>query len=319
MQQQLSDLLKDQELYVLLMPYIEKLLGNAVRILFSILLLAVLYIAIRAISRAFQRYIRDRVEKKKAFPEESAKRIQTLINIFVRVVYIVLFGVGLTTILSALGINIGPIITAAGIFGLAISFGAQNLVRDIINGFFIILENQVRTGDVAVINGTGGLVESINLRTIVLRDLQGIVHIFPHGIITSLSNLTKDWSAAVFDIGVAYKEDPDRVSAVIKEVADDLRNDDYFRWLILEPVEIFGVDSFGDSSVVIKARIKTKPIKQWEVGREFRKRLKKAFDKNGIEIPFPHRSVYFGEASKPIEVMLAGGKTPETTGEMKTN
>jgi len=209
-------------------------------------------------------------------------------------------------VLRELGVEIGPILASAGVAGLAIGFGAQNLVRDVISGFFLILENQVRVGDVAVVNGTGGLVERVNFRTIVLRDLSGTVHVFPNGTITTLANLTREWSAYVFDIGVAYKEDVDRVMEIMREVGRELRADESFGHNMVADVEVFGVDAFADSAVVIKGRLRTKPIKQWDVGREYRRRLKHAFDAQGIEIPFPHRSIYFGEASKPILAQMTG-------------
>ncbi len=204
--------------------------------------------------------------------------------------------------LDQIGLDITPIIASAGIVGLAVGFGAQNLVRDVINGFFIILENQVSVGDVAVVNGTGGLVEAISFRTITLRDLSGTVHIFPNGTITTLSNMTMEFSYYLMDIGVAYKEDTDKVCAVMREVSAELQHDPQFGLNILEPLDILGVDEFGDSAVVIKARIKTLPIQQWMVGREYRRRLKKAFDKEGIEIPFPHHTLYMGEASRPFKI-----------------
>ena len=244
-------------------------------------------------------------------PEEIKKRISTLGGILRTTGVVAIWAIALMITLKKVGVDIGPIIAGAGIVGLAVGFGAQNLVRDIISGFFILFENQVRVGDVATVNGTGGIVESINLRTVVLRDLSGIVHIFPNGTISTLSNRTKGWSAMVFDIGVAYKEDTDRVSEVMIEVAEELRQDKFFGEKIIEPIEILGVDAFGDSSVVIKARQKTKPIQQWAVGREYLRRLKKAFDEKDIEIPFPHRSMYFGEASKPIEVLLKRESTSQ--------
>jgi small conductance mechanosensitive channel len=198
-----------------------------------------------------------------------------------------------------------PILTGVGIGGLAIGFGAQNLVRDLITGFFIILENQVRVGDVAIINGTGGFVEEIRLRTIVLRGLDGTVHVIPNGAITELSNMTKDFSYYVIDLGVAYKENVDRVMDVLKEIGEELQNDPAFADKILGPLEILGVDDFADSAVIIKVRIKTNPIQQWTVGRELRRRIKNTFDAQGIEIPFPHLSLYMGEASKPFAVEVA--------------
>jgi small conductance mechanosensitive channel len=233
---------------------------------------------------------------------EMEKRIDTLLNILRSLIKIIVWLMIGMLILRKIGIDIAPIIAGAGIVGLAIGFGAQELVRDFISGFFMLLENQIRVGDVAIINGIGGLVEKVGLRTIVLRDLSGVVHIFQNGKINTLSNMTKNWSGMVFDIGVAYKEDTDKVVEVIQTVAEDLQADPNFKKKILEPLELFGVDQFGDSAVVIKARFKTKPIEQWAVGREFRRRLKKAFDDQGIEIPFPHRTVYWGEDIKPLQV-----------------
>ena len=236
-------------------------------------------------------------------PSESQKRIETIVRLTRQAVMLVLWLTVSLMILIEFGIEIGPVIASAGIVGLAVGFGAQNLVRDFISGFFIILENQVRVGDVAIINGTGGLVEKINFRTIVVRDLSGVVHVFANGTVDTLSNLTNEWSAYVFEIGVVYKENTDSVIEVMSSVAGSMREDEEFGKLIIEDVEIFGVDKFADSAVVIKGRIKTKPIRQWEVGREYLRRIKFAFDEQGIEIPFPHRSVYFGENSKPIEVL----------------
>jgi small conductance mechanosensitive channel len=168
----------------------------------------------------------------------------------------------------------------------------------------ILMENQIRVGDVAIINGTGGLVEAIELRTVTLRDLSGVVHIFQNGKINTLANMTKEWSAMIFDVGVAYKEDTDKVTEVIKSTAEGMMNDEVFGEKILEPLEIFGVDKFADSAVVIKARFKTRPLDQWAVGREFNRRLKKAFDEKGIEIPFPHRTIYWGDEIHPLKVMM---------------
>jgi small conductance mechanosensitive channel len=236
-------------------------------------------------------------------PSESQKRIETIVRLTRQAVMLMLWLTVSLMILVEFGIEIGPIIASAGIVGLAVGFGAQNLVRDFISGFFIILENQVRVGDVAIINGTGGLVEQINFRTIIIRDLSGVVHVFANGTVSSLANLTNEWSAYVFEIGVAYRENTDRVIEVMQAVGKAMREDEVFGKLILEDIEIFGVDKFADSAVIIKGRIKTRPIRQWEVGREFLRRVKLAFDEQGIEIPFPHRSLYFGENSKPIEIL----------------
>lgn len=239
-------------------------------------------------------------------PLEVEKRISTLANIFKRGVAVAVAVFAGIMILSELGFDIKPILAGAGIVGLAVGFGAQNLVRDIISGLFYTFENRIRVGDVAIINGTGGLVEQVNLRTTVLRGLDGTIHVFPNGAINTLSNMTYEFSYYLFDVGVAYKEDTDRVISVLKEVGDQIMQEEEYRTAILAPLEILGVDKFGDSAVVIKARIKTLPIKQWLVGREMNRRIKKRFDELGIEIPFPHRSFYFGEASKPISIKLEG-------------
>jgi moderate conductance mechanosensitive channel len=269
------------------------------------LIVIVVYIAIRALRFGLQKLETLLLSMGKDEDKnrvDAVKRVKTLTGLLGTICLTLLWVVAIVMSLDQIGLDITPILASAGIVGLAVGFGAQNLVRDIISGFFMILENQVRVGDVAIVNGTGGLVEGISFRTITLRDLNGTVHIFPNGTITTLSNMTKEWSFYVMDIGVAYKEDTDRVAAVIKEVGKELQEDPEFGPNILEPIEVLGVDQFGDSAVVVKARLKTLPIKQWMVGREYRRRLKKAFDKNGIEIPFPHRTLYMGEASPPFRV-----------------
>jgi small conductance mechanosensitive channel len=248
-------------------------------------------------------------------PSEYQKRIETIVRLVKKAALLALWlTIGLM-ILKEFGVEIAPIIASAGIAGLAVGFGAQNLVRDVISGFFIILENQIRVNDVAIINGTGGLVEQINFRTTVLRDLSGVVHVFPNGTINTLSNMTNEWSGYVFDIGVAYKENTDRVIEVMKEVGRTMLEDPKFGASMLEPPEFFGVDKFDDSAVIIKGRLKTKPIRQWEVGREFLRRVKHAFDEHNIEIPFPHRSIYFGEKSRPFDLRILERAQPQENGE----
>jgi moderate conductance mechanosensitive channel len=243
-------------------------------------------------------------EPTETVPGSTRKRVATLAGILRTIGRFAVWSVVVLISLDQVGVNVAPLIAGAGIAGLAFGFGAQNLVKDVISGFFMILEDQVRVGDVAVINDVGGLVETITFRTIVLRDLAGVVHVFPNGSVNTLANMTKVWSAYVIDVGVAYKEDTDKVVEVMREVGEELRQDEKFGPNILEPIEIFGVDNFGESEVTIKARLKTLPIQQWTVGREYRRRLKKAFDVRGIEIPFPHRSFYMGEASKPFEILV---------------
>lgn len=262
------------------------------------------YVLIKIVRLAVMQMERFMEDEDPTHQTEVEKRARTLGRIINNFALIVVIGVTAMMVLSEFGINIIPIITGAGIAGLAVGFGAQNLIRDMISGFFLILEDQIRVGDVAVINGTGGLVEAINLRTTVLRDLEGVVHIFPNGEIKQVSNRTKEWSRYVIDVGVAYKEDVDQVMQVLREIGEGLVQDTAYGPLILEPLEILGVDDFGDSQVTIKIAIKTLPLKQWEVGRELRRRIKNTFDERGIEIPFPHISVYFGEASKPFALLL---------------
>jgi small-conductance mechanosensitive channel len=222
---------------------------------------------------------------------ERAKRARTLGSVVRNVTTAVVSGIAVLMVLRELRIDIGPMLAGAGIVGLAVGFGAQTVVRDVISGFFLILEDQVRVGDVAAINGTAGLVEAINLRTVVLRDVEGTVHVFPNGAITTLANKSKDFSYYVIDVAVAYNEDTDRVAEVLRTTAAELQQDSRFGPFILEPLEVLGLDSFGDSAMILKVRIKTMPMKQSEVGRELRRRIKKAFDKNGIDIPFPQRVV----------------------------
>lgn len=242
--------------------------------------------------------------KKTDLSRESEKRIRTLFSVFRKAVNALLAAVCALIILNIFQVNIGPVLAAAGVAGLAISFGAQSLVKDFFAGVFILIENQIRVGDVAVINGTGGLVEEINLRTVVLRDNEGTVHVFPNGNITSLANRTKDWSAALLDVGVDYKEDIDNVYAVLRDTAKAMRDDPDWGPRIIEDLEVFGLNDFGDSALVIRVRLKTRPSDQWAVGRELRRRIKLSFDKAGIGIPFPHRTMYFGDMSKPIEVVM---------------
>lgn len=260
---------------------------------------------IKILLKRLRKVILERVQHDDESSLEKEKRATTLMGMARGIIIIALWVVFILIFLKQLGMDIAPILAGAGIVGLAVGFGAQELVRDGITGFFMLLENRVRTGDVAVVNGTGGLVEKINLRTITLRDMSGVVHTFQNGKINTLANMTKEWSAMVFDIGVAYKENIDRVIEVIQRVGDNLQADTAFSNKILEPIEIFGLDKFGDSAVVVKARIKTLPIQQWNVGREFNKRLKKAFDEENIEIPFPHRTIYWGDNLSPLDLKMS--------------
>lgn len=283
------------------------LLNHSIPIL---LIIIAAWVARRVLKIALLRF-EKRLQQKGVVPSEREKRAKTLGGIASTTISAIIYVVAVMMIITECGVNIGPLLAGAGIAGLAIGFGAQTLVKDVISGFFLLMEDQIRVGDVAQIAGIGGLVESINLRTTRLRDLEGKVHIIPNGSITVATNFTKDWSRALVDIGVAYKENVDTVITVLKEVGENLRSDPAFKEVILEPMTVLGLDSFGDSSVNIRLFFKTLPIKQWDVAREFRKRVKKAFDEKGIEIPFPHRTLYMGEGRSRGKLQVEASVHPQ--------
>ena len=249
-------------------------------------------LAWEAIRGAIERYLGE-TDATGAQVERSA-RVLTVLPLLRSAALVVLITVATLVVLSEIGINIAPLLAGAGVIGLAIGFGAQTLVQDVITGLFIILENTVSVGDVVMLGSHGGVVEAMNIRSIRLRDLSGNVHTIPFSQVSTVMNMTRDYSYYVFDIGVSYREDVDAVIGVIERLGAEMQDDPDYAREILAPIEILGVDSFGDSAVVIKARFKTRPIKQWMVGRDFNRRLKKRFDELGIEIPFPHVTLYFG-------------------------
>lgn len=300
------------DLKTYLSTVIDWLLSSGLQILLIfVLLFVVLKIVKTVINRLLQRLQKGR-------DEEYRKRTDTLSSIVQLIAQIAIWGVGLIIILGELGIQIGPILAAAGILGLAVGFGAQNIVQDVISGFFLLLEDQLRIGDVVDVGGKAGLVEKITLRMVLLRDLSGNLHFVRNGKIDIVTNMTKDYSRYVLDIGVAYKEDVDEVIRVIEQVDEEMRSDPQYGPNILEPIEILGLDRFEDSAVIVRARTKTKPVQQWSVGREFNRRLKKRFDEQGIEIPFPHRTLFIGEdkqgESAPLRVLRQREAQPGTDG-----
>jgi small conductance mechanosensitive channel len=260
----------------------------------KILLIIIATLILKKIVRIFSRKIFTVVQKRED-NSEFAKRADTLSSIVRHILNITIFVIAVMIILGELGIKIGPILAAAGVIGLAVGFGAQSLVKDVISGFFILLEDQIRVGDVIIVAGRAGLVEKLNLRLTTLRDLEGRVHYVPNGQIDVVTNMTKEYSCYVFDIGVAYKEDVDQVINLIREVGKSLREDPDFHNCIIEDMEVFGLDKFADSALIVKARIKTKPMRQWDVAREFNRRLKIKFDENDVEIPFPHLTMFMGQ------------------------
>lgn len=286
--------------------YLQDAIDWGVKSGWKVVLIAVLMVVGVKVSGVIARRLFPK--HKKGADTEYEKRAETLSAVICYLLSVTIILVGAVMILGEFDIEIGPILAAAGVVGVAIGFGAQHLVRDVITGFFILLDDQIRVGDVVNIAGKGGLVEKITLRMTILRDLAGNVHYVRNGEIGVVTNMTKEYSRYVFDIGVAYREDVDEVIKVVKQVDEELRRDPEFSKDILEPIEILGLDQFADSAIIIKARTKTKPIRQWAVGREFNRRLKKRFDERNIEIPFPHVTLYLGQdkggQAAPIHVAM---------------
>ena len=241
--------------------------------------------------RVFRAYM-----QRKAPSADEQQRIDTLAKVFRNSAAIVIVIVAGTLVLGELGISIAPILATAGVAGVAIGFGAQSLIKDYFNGFFLLLEDQVREGDVVEVAGKGGLVEEVTLRYVRLRDFDGHVHFIPNGEIKVVTNRTRGFANAVVRVGIAYREDPDEALALMREVGETMRADPQWKDRVVDPVEIVGVDRWGDSAIEVLCRLKVvPPIQQWNVKREFLKRLKKAYDARGIEIPFPHLTVYAGQ------------------------
>ena len=247
----------------------------------------------RAINFFLERLIR-RAIKPDGFISRDAeqKREDTLIRVSRSAIRILILVVSVMMALSEMGVNIGPLIAAAGVAGIALGFGGQYLIRDVITGLFIILENQYRVNDVVCFDGTCGLVEDITLRITILRDLNGTVHHIPHGEIKKVSNLSKGYARVNLDIGVSYDTDIEKVIAAVNRVGKELAEDPVWKEHIIKPPQFLRVDDFAESAIIIKILGETKPIKQWDVTGELRKRLKIAFDKEGIEIPFPQRVIH---------------------------
>lgn len=227
--------------------------------------------------------------------EEERKRMETLGQVFRYAASVVITAIAAMLVLTELGISIAPILAAAGVLGLAIGFGAQSLVKDYFSGLFLLLEDQIRHGDVVEAGGKSGIVEEVTLRYVRLRDYDGNVHFVPNGQIGTVTNMTRGFSYALIDVRVAYRENIDEVFDIIRKVATEMRAGEQFKEIILEDVDLAGVENWADSAISIRLRIKVAPSQQWTVKREFLRRLKVAFDTQGIEIPFPHLTVYAGQ------------------------
>ncbi|MGA2880780.1 MAG: mechanosensitive ion channel family protein [Bryobacteraceae bacterium] len=266
--------------------YYAPVFSNALRI---VVILVFAYIATRAIAplmRALRGYMVKMMLKSGGGHEyEVEKRVETIENLMRKTIFILIWIVAGLMILKEMNFDVRPLLAGAGVAGVAIGFGAQNIIKDVLGGMFLMMENQIRVNDVAVINGKTGLVEEINLRTTVLRGEDGAVHIFPNGIIQGLSNLTREYSYYVFNLSVSYSEDTDHVVSVLKEIGDELSQEEAYRATVLAPIEVLGVDKLADSGAVIKARFKTVPNQQWIVGREMNRRIIKRFEQAKIGMP----------------------------------
>jgi small-conductance mechanosensitive channel len=279
-----------------------------------VLILVVAYVAFRAVGRllkVFQAFALTRAEDN---PEEL-KRVGTLSHVFRYIFTVLISVVTIMLILSELGISIAPILATAGVAGVAIGFGAQSLVKDYFTGFILLLENQIRQGDVVEVAGKGGFVEEVTLRFIKLRDYDGNVHFIPNGAISVVTNMSRQFAFSVIDIGVAYKENVDEVIEVMREVGNQLRADPAFKDRILGDIEIAGVDRLGDSSVTIRCRFQVTALSQWDVRRAYYRLIKQAFDERGIEIPYRHLTVYPGHYKDGRVDPLIAAIPPETNGE----
>jgi len=288
--------------------WIVPLAPAAIRIL---LVLAGALVLVRVARQLIRRLVKLAEDEDPDTQSEAEKRAETLGRIMSQAVTVLIWSVSAMLVLGQLGIDLGPILAGAGIAGLAVGFGAQTLVKDLIGGFFILFENQFRVNDVISTAGVAGLVEAINLRTTVLRDLEAKVHIIPNGSIEVVTNLTRGWSRPVVTIGVAYKEDTDKCFEILKQVGAEMKADPEFGPRLDGDFEYLGVDGFGDSAVNLKFMVRTKPMDRWVVLRELNRRVKKAFDANSIEIPFPHMTLYMGDESgnHPLRVDL-GPQSP---------
>lgn len=273
------------ELQMLLAPY-----AGAGRVVGSILVILVAAVVLRYLAwRLMRRFFGGIAER--ATSVEEKRRIETVGKILRQSVSVLIVIIAAMLVLNQLGVAIAPILGAAGVVGIAIGFGAQSLVKDLFAGFFLLVENQIRVGDVVEIAGKSGLVEELSLRRTKLRAYDGSVHYVSNGLITTVTNMSTEFAYAVVDLQVDYREDIDRVYRLMRETADEMRASADFAQKTLGDFEIAGVEQLGDSAVVIRARIKTPPLDQWNVRRQYLKRVKATFDREGVSIPFPHRTL----------------------------
>ncbi len=282
-----------------------------------VIIVVAIYVALRIIQRVLGPAIRTTISTQmEGQPQvEIEKRVDTLTHVLYRTIWVVAILVGLITILPEFGINASALLAGAGLIGLAVGFGSQHLVKDFLSGLFILVENQYGKGDVINVAGVGGLVEDVNLRRTLLRDADGVVHSIPNGEISVASNLTRALARVNIIVTVSYGDDLDHVFQVIDRVSEEMANDPDWSRDIIEAPKVLGVEGFGDSGIDIRVRGDTQPIRQWDVTRELRRRLKKAFDAEGIEIPFPHRTIVSaGQKAADGFVIRQAGNGPASTG-----
>jgi len=278
------------------MPYIK----DGIRVFAIVAAAYIATVIAERFIRAVRKYsIRMMVKAGNTSEYEVEKRANTVSSVARKTVIAVIWILACTMVLARLGFEIGPILASLGVVGVAIGFGAQSLVKDILGGLFLLLENQIRVNDSAVINGVGGSVEEINLRTTVLRGENGAVHVFANGNIQTLSNTTRDYSYFVLEVGVGLGSDPDQVIAALKEFGEALANEETYKSVVLAPIEIVGVDRLTESAAIVKARIKTLPGKQWPLGREMNRLLRQRFVDANIEFPFPARRIQMEDHLSP--------------------
>ncbi|HLS54610.1 MAG TPA: mechanosensitive ion channel family protein [Zeimonas sp.] len=300
------------ELKAWIAPYATEL-KLAASIVGVVVLAFVLRYTVNRVLRRFFMTVADR-----APTVEERRRVSTVSKVLRHTVSALILVVAAMLVLNQLGISIAPILGAAGVVGIAVGFGAQSLVKDVFTGFFLLIENQIRVGDVVEIAGKSGVVEQLSLRRIKLRSYDGSVHYISNGLITTVTNMSTEFAFAVVDIGVAYREDIDRVYAVMRETAEALRGSPDFGAKIIGDLEIAGVDQWADSAVMIRARIRTQPLEQWGVRREYLKRLKAAFDREGISIPFPHRTLMV-EAGQQLPARDTADSEPQPGGAARSS
>jgi small-conductance mechanosensitive channel len=276
-----------------------------------VVILALAWIALHLgnkLIRVFKTYMLSRVDNNSI----ELNRIETLGNVFRYIFSVVITIVAGMLMLSEVGISIAPILATAGVAGIAIGFGAQSLIKDYFNGFFLLLEDQIRQGDVVTVANIGGLVEEITLRHVRLRDYDGNVHYIPNGVITTVTNMSRDYAFSVIDVRVANRQNVDEAMQLMHDIAQKLREHPTFKDKIIDDLEMAGVEKLEDTASIVRARIKVKPLAQWDVKREFLRLLKMAFEDHHIEFPYPHMVMYPGQdkagSAQPVHIAQETGK-----------